>query len=117
TLSRVLEKDGSHLAALLLLARIESESGDPILFESAKEHLLQGARHGLPVLHEVMATREAKGLALLRDDPRFILAILRAPLVQVDASKGRDPFLAPWRWVGGQPTRDADRTRQNEADA
>jgi hypothetical protein len=116
TLSRVLDRDPSHLAALLRVARLEADSGDPVLRQSAKEHLLQGARNGLPVLREI-AGKDARGLAQFRDDPRFILAVLRAPLVRADASKVRDPFAPPVRWLGAASARDESRSREAQVRA
>jgi hypothetical protein len=86
----VRERDPGNVLALAQLARL-SASTSP---EAAKDLLIEAARGGYYVLREV---RSAKELRALGDEPRFVLAVMRASSDQraFDGPK-RNPFRPPF---------------------
>ncbi len=93
----VLDEEPRNVVALALLARLRAGESP----EAAKTLLLDAAREGYPVLREI---REAKELAVLRDDPAFVLAAMRATSAfDSGREKGRNPFAAPRRSVTEPP--------------
>ena len=86
----VRERDPGNVLALALLARLSA----PTSPEAAKDLLIEAAREGYYVLREV---RSAKELRSLGDEPRFVLAIMRASSERraFDGPK-RNPFHPPF---------------------
>jgi hypothetical protein len=99
-LDALVEAEPENVRGLLLLARIKAV-GKGQAVEDAKQLLLTAGRNGLAVLREVRAQKELKAFL---DDPRFVLAAMRAWQEFVaEPRRARNPFAVPKLGKDGKP--------------
>ncbi len=108
-LQGLLENDPGHILALYLLAQIEAEqykADRPQPLEEAKDHLLEAAKNGFYTLRELSGSKLPQ-FKELRDDPKFILRVMRAPtsIPPITIKNNvRNPFQVPRVNAQGKPT-------------